>query len=141
MTIVQTIEKTTSEPISPKLIAGMPFTYLIARMPEGYRIVRRSGAKAKALDGIHATKREAVRAVEADWIKETGVKTFEMNGNAYRTNVETLSVLRDAVESFRADGSRDVSAIAAIMSLGLMTGVIAECNDAAMTIDYATVVS
>ena len=53
-------------------------------------------------------------------------KTFEMNGKAYRTDAQTLKVLRDAVQSFRDDGSKDVSAVSAVMILGMKTGIIVE---------------
>lgn len=51
-------------------------------------------------------------------------RTFEMNGRAYKTDAETLKVLRSVVPGYQATG--DVSAVAAIMWLGLKTGRIRE---------------
>lgn len=51
-------------------------------------------------------------------------RTFEMNGRTYKTDAETLKVLRSVVPGYQATG--DVSAVAAIMWLGLKTGRIRE---------------
>ena len=53
-------------------------------------------------------------------------KTFEMNDKAYKTDSETLDVLRRAVASYKTSGSKDNSAVAAVMYLGLATGRIQE---------------
>jgi hypothetical protein len=50
--------------------------------------------------------------------------TFEMNGKAYRTDEETLNVLRSIVPAGKA--ANDMTAIAAVMHLGLATGRIEE---------------
>lgn len=49
---------------------------------------------------------------------------FEMNGIAYETDVETLKVLRSIVPS--AKETKDNSAVAAIMNMGLQFGRIRE---------------
>ena len=50
--------------------------------------------------------------------------TFTMTGKTYRTDAETLSVLRSVVPSAKA--TDDNTAVAAIMFLGLKTGRIVE---------------
>lgn len=50
--------------------------------------------------------------------------TFEMNGKVYRTDTETLKVLRQVVAS--AKKSNDLTAITAVMGLGLKAGRIVE---------------
>ena len=50
------------------------------------------------------------------------MSTFEMDGEAYETDKETLSVLRSIVPSAKDTG--DASAVAAVMELGLMNGRI-----------------
>ena len=52
--------------------------------------------------------------------------TFEMSGKAYRTDAETLKVLRGIVAAYRVAGSQDASAVSAMMHLGIMTGSIVE---------------
>jgi hypothetical protein len=49
---------------------------------------------------------------------------FELNGTTYRTDAETLSMIRSIVPAAKASG--DASAIQAVMSLGLSTGRIQE---------------
>ena len=49
---------------------------------------------------------------------------FEMNGKTYRTDAETLSVLRTVVP--RAKESGDSSALCAVMMFGQATGRIVE---------------
>jgi hypothetical protein len=51
---------------------------------------------------------------------------FEMNGKAYETDRGTLMILRGVIAYYRAGGSKDASAIAAIMELGTQAGVIRE---------------
>lgn len=51
-------------------------------------------------------------------------KTFEMDGRGYRADAETLDVLRSVVPAAKASG--DVSAVAALMHLGLQAGRIRE---------------
>ena len=51
-------------------------------------------------------------------------KTFEMNGKAYRTDEETLELLRDIVPQAKQAG--DFSAVIAVMDLGEHTGRIKE---------------
>lgn len=48
--------------------------------------------------------------------------TFEMNGNGYVTDRETLAVLRSIVPDARA--AQDMSAVVAVMELGELTGRI-----------------
>lgn len=48
--------------------------------------------------------------------------TFEMNGNAYETDMETLEVLRSIVPP--AKSAKDFSAVIAVMDLGEATGRI-----------------
>jgi hypothetical protein len=48
----------------------------------------------------------------------------ELNGKTYRTDAETLSMIRSIVPAAKASG--DASAIQAVMSLGLSTGRIQE---------------
>jgi len=50
--------------------------------------------------------------------------TFEMNGKAYKTNEETLKVLRSIVPAARESG--DSSAVQFLMAGGQMTGLIKE---------------
>ena len=50
--------------------------------------------------------------------------TFEMNGKAYRTDLETLDVLRSIVPAAKA--ANDFSAVAEVMDLGLAVGRITE---------------
>lgn len=50
--------------------------------------------------------------------------TFEMNGKSYRTDVETLKILRSIVPSAKATG--DASAVSVVMSFGLRSGRIVE---------------
>lgn len=50
--------------------------------------------------------------------------TFTLNGKAYRTDLETLEVLRSVIEMARESG--DSSAVIAIVELGQMTGRIQE---------------
>lgn len=49
---------------------------------------------------------------------------FEMNRKSYKTDEETLNVLRGIVSS--AKKSNDMSAVIAVMALGLKTGRITE---------------
>lgn len=51
-------------------------------------------------------------------------KTFELNGRSFRTDEETLNVLRSVIPS--AKKNNDSSAVAAVLGLGLMTGRIVE---------------
>ena len=51
-------------------------------------------------------------------------KTFEMNGKAYKTDSETLNVLRIVCPS--AKETDDMSAVAAVMILGQQAGRIVE---------------
>jgi hypothetical protein len=51
-------------------------------------------------------------------------ETFEMNSKTYKTDSETLNVLRQIVPAARK--ANDYTAIAAVMSLGLATGRIVE---------------
>ena len=62
---------------------------------------------------------------------------FQLDGAHYGTDADTLSVLRSAVDSYRAGGSVDVSAVAAMMHIGIATGrIVPESNDATeQTID------
>jgi hypothetical protein len=53
-------------------------------------------------------------------------KTFEMNGKAYRTDAQTLSVLRGIIPAAKRSG--DYSAVTAVMALGLKTGCIVEVS-------------
>ena len=48
--------------------------------------------------------------------------TFEMNGNAYSTDAETLEVLRSIVPSAKV--ANDMSAVILVMDLGEATGRI-----------------
>ena len=50
--------------------------------------------------------------------------TFEMNGKEYKTNENTLNVLRSIVPAAKAD--RDMSAVMTVMALGLAAGRIIE---------------
>ena len=50
--------------------------------------------------------------------------TFEMNARAYRTDVETLDLLRGIVPAAKA--ANDMSAVALVMELGLAGGRIVE---------------
>ena len=50
--------------------------------------------------------------------------TFEMNGRAYRTDAETLALLRGIVPAAKA--SNDPSAVALVMELGLAGGRIVQ---------------
>jgi hypothetical protein len=52
----------------------------------------------------------------------TDTVAFQMNGTWYTTDAETLSVLHSTVPAAKA--SKDTSAVAAIMALGLATGRI-----------------
>ena len=52
---------------------------------------------------------------------------FEMNGKIYSTDEETLKLLREIVPSAKKSG--DMSAVTAVMSIGLMTGRIAEQSE------------
>ena len=52
------------------------------------------------------------------------MKTFEMDGEGYVTDEETLDVLRSVVTPFKAAGREDNSAVAAVMHTGLLTGRI-----------------
>lgn len=52
------------------------------------------------------------------------MQTFEMNGKTYCTDVETLNVLRSIVPTAKASG--DMSAVIAVMELGLRFGRIVE---------------
>ena len=49
---------------------------------------------------------------------------FEMNGKSYRTDEETLELLRDIVPSGKA--ANDMSAVIAVMELGIFNGRIVE---------------
>jgi len=51
-------------------------------------------------------------------------KTFEMDGKAYRTDAETLAVLRDVVPAAKA--SCDTTALFAVMHFGKLAGRIVE---------------
>ena len=51
------------------------------------------------------------------------MQRFEMNGNSYLTDRETVELLKEIMP-----GSDDVSAVAAVMALGLKTGRIIEEN-------------
>lgn len=48
--------------------------------------------------------------------------TFELNGKVYRTDAETLAVLRSIVPAAKRTG--DSSAVQAVIILGLQTGRI-----------------
>lgn len=50
--------------------------------------------------------------------------TFEMNGKGYKTDVETLDLLREQVSIGRKND--DFSAVAAMMTLGVMAGRIVQ---------------
>lgn len=50
--------------------------------------------------------------------------TFEMNSKAYATDQDTLDILRDIVTA--AKKTNDMSAVIAIMDLGIATGRIKE---------------
>lgn len=50
--------------------------------------------------------------------------TFEMNGKTYRTDAETLKVLRSIVPNAKRTG--DASAVSVVMSFGLRSGRIVE---------------
>jgi hypothetical protein len=50
--------------------------------------------------------------------------TFEMNGKGYRTDEQTLNVLRSIVPAAKETG--DTSAVAVVMELGLQMGRIKE---------------
>lgn len=52
--------------------------------------------------------------------------TFKMDGKSYRTDQETLDVLRSIVPS--AERTEDTTAVAAVMYLGLNTGRIEETS-------------
>lgn len=54
----------------------------------------------------------------------TQTSRFEMNGKTYKTDAETVKVLRTVVP--RAKASGDVSAVTAVMGLGLKAGRIVE---------------
>jgi hypothetical protein len=47
---------------------------------------------------------------------------FEMNGNEYQTDEQTIKVLRQAVAIYKETGS--ASMVAAVMALGLKAGRI-----------------
>ncbi len=49
-------------------------------------------------------------------------KTFKLNGTTYRTDSETLQVLRSVMPSAKSTG--DSSAVIAIVALGLQSGRI-----------------
>ena len=49
---------------------------------------------------------------------------FEMSGKEYRTDKETLEILRSIVPAAKETG--DTSAVAAIMAMGIKTGRIVE---------------
>jgi hypothetical protein len=51
-------------------------------------------------------------------------KTFELNGISYKTDADTLSVLRGLMPSAKKTG--DSSAVIAMILLGKMTGRIVE---------------
>lgn len=51
---------------------------------------------------------------------------FSLNAKIYETDIETLDVLGSVHEAYRAAGSKDASAIAAMMYAGLKTGRIRE---------------
>jgi hypothetical protein len=51
-------------------------------------------------------------------------KTFELNGKTYRTDAETLNLLRSIVPA--AKRSNDGSAVQAVIIAGTMTGRIVE---------------
>jgi hypothetical protein len=55
-------------------------------------------------------------------------QTFEMNGKGYRTDAETLAVLRSIVPSARATG--DSSAVEFLMGLGIVSKRIVEMSAA-----------
>lgn len=50
--------------------------------------------------------------------------TFEMNGKSYKTDEETLNVLRSVVPAAKA--SNDMSAVIFLMDIGQETGRIVE---------------
>lgn len=50
--------------------------------------------------------------------------TFEMNGTTYQTDAATLNLLRSIVPAAKDSG--DVTAVAAVMALGLKSGRIVE---------------
>ena len=52
------------------------------------------------------------------------MKTFTMNGKTYKTDDETLAVLRSTIPQATVSG--DMSAVAAIMILGQAAGRIVE---------------
>ncbi len=51
-------------------------------------------------------------------------RRFELNGKAYRTDLETLKVLRITIPGVKETG--DTSALQAVLELGLLTGRIEE---------------
>lgn len=53
-------------------------------------------------------------------------KTFELNGISYKTDANTLNVLRSVMPSAKKTG--DSSAAIAVISLGKMTGRIVELS-------------
>ena len=52
---------------------------------------------------------------------------FEMNGKTYKTDEETIKVLRSIIPS--AKENQDFSAVAAVMILGLQSNRIAETSN------------
>ena len=61
-----------------------------------------------------------------DFQEATMTERFEMTDKTYCTDSETLRVLRTVVESYRKGGSRDASAVSAMMHAGIATGRIVE---------------
>lgn len=51
---------------------------------------------------------------------------FEMNGKTYRTDQETIELLRPMVASYRAGAEGMLAAIATVMTLGLQSGRVEE---------------
>ena len=55
---------------------------------------------------------------------------FTMNGKNYETDIETLRILADqcenAISTYRSTGTRDTSAVVAMMAAGIATGTITE---------------
>ena len=61
--------------------------------------------------------------------REDRMENFEINGTKYRTDAETLNVLRGIMQAARDSG--DASAVQAVMALGLTTGRIVVATPAA----------
>ena len=57
------------------------------------------------------------------------MESFEINGTNYRTDADTLNVLRGIMQAARDSG--DASAVQAVMALGVSTGRIVVATPAA----------